>query len=140
MIKDPITRGPAIDWRRAARDVPYFRGLEFPKLKNPKVELPIGHNCQPVLRGYRKVWHPDGSEGPDARLTALGWTATGCVKYIPNAGNGRPFLDGGAKQWSKVALSAQNTITKQSDKSKDDIISNVQKCSQLSVCYKKCGM
>ncbi len=33
VIKDPTTNGPAIDWRRAARDVPDWSGLNFPKLK-----------------------------------------------------------------------------------------------------------
>ncbi len=100
VMDNPITRGSAIDWRKAARDVPYFRGLEFPKMRDPKIELLIGHSCQTLMRGQREVWHPDGAEGPDAKLTVLGWTATGSVRYVPC--KGRPYL--GSGKLKSVAL------------------------------------
>ena len=99
-MDNPITRGSAIDWRKAARDVPYFSGLEFPKMRDPKIELLIGHSCQTLMRGQREVWCPDGAEGPDAKLTALGWTATGSVRYVPC--KGRPYL--GSGEFKSIAL------------------------------------
>ncbi len=103
VMDDPIMRGPAVDWRKASRDVPYFHGLEFPKMKNPKIELLIGHSCQTLMRGQHEIWRPDGAEGPDAKLTVLGWTATGNVKYVPC--KGRPYL--GPGEYRSIALNAQ---------------------------------
>ncbi len=109
VIKDPITRGPAIDWKRADKeDVPYFHSLEFPTMRDPKVELLIGQNYQPLLRGHREVWCPEGVKGPDMKLTALGWTATGSVKYVLS--NARPHV--GAGQYHQVALNTRSSISK----------------------------
>ncbi len=111
VMDDPITHGPAVDWHKASHDVPYFQGLEFPKMKNPKIELLIGHSCQMLMRGQREIWRPDGAEGPDAKLTVLGWTATGNVKYVPC--KGRPYL--GSGEYRSVVLNAQASNSKSDD-------------------------
>ncbi len=90
LIKDPVTKGPAIDWTKIADRYPHLLGVKFPKLVNPKVEMLIGQNCQRLLRGKREIClrllstkreicHPQDWNWmrPYARLTPLVWTAKG---------------------------------------------------------------
>jgi hypothetical protein len=63
---------------------PHLVDLEFDHRNTIQAMVIIGRNLDRALHVYEKRYAPDGSDGPNAELTAFGWSIVGPIKCKPD--------------------------------------------------------
>ena len=77
-IPNPVGNLAMTDWSSIKKDWPHLSTVPFHGLPpDPAVHLLIGNDLNFLHRSLKEVHPPKGVPGPSARLTPMGWTATG---------------------------------------------------------------
>ena len=77
-LPNPVGNLVMTDWNQLKKHWPHMASIPFNQLpESPKVHLLLGNDLNYVHRAVKEVHPPRGRPGPSARLTPMGWTATG---------------------------------------------------------------
>ena len=88
-IPHPVGTLAMTDWAKIKKDWPHMSTVPFHNLpSDPAVHLLIGNDLNFLHRSLKEIHPPKGVPGPSARLTPMGWTATGrtCPSGAPGEG------------------------------------------------------
>jgi hypothetical protein len=112
VMQHPAGPYRAVDWNEEKKKYPYLAGIPFQGLRgSTEVGIIIGNQSAYLKRSLGEILCP-AQEGPIARLTPLGWTATGLrnaageeeevpsTAFFTHTGSGEPVAEVFANQSS----------------------------------------
>ena len=77
-IPSPVGTLTMTDWATIKKDWPHLSTVPFHNMPtDPAIHLLLGNDLNFLHRSLKEVHPPKGVPGPSARLTPMGWTATG---------------------------------------------------------------